>query len=67
MSDWKIFKGRTDSGPPDDSIDRLPEPPPWRKFDTLDRTRGQTYRATSEEIEAVNAALYLRARPAGHR
>jgi len=60
MSDWKIFKGRTDSGPPDDSIDRLPEPPPWRKFDTLDRTRGRTYRATSEEIEAVNAALYLR-------
>ena len=60
MSDWKIFKGRTDGGPPDDSIDRLPGPPPWRKFDTLDRTRGRTYRATSEEIEAVNAALYLR-------
>jgi MoxR-like ATPase len=29
MTDWKIFKGNNE---PHDEIDRLPEPPSWRKF-----------------------------------
>jgi MoxR-like ATPase len=29
MNDWKIFKG---NNKPHDEIDRLPEPPSWRKF-----------------------------------
>jgi hypothetical protein len=29
MNDWKIFKGNSE---PHDEINRLPEPPSWRKF-----------------------------------
>ncbi|HKI17373.1 MAG TPA: MoxR family ATPase [Isosphaeraceae bacterium] len=60
MSDWEIFTGRIVEAPTNRAIDRLPPPPPWRKFATLDKTRGQTYQASPREVEAVNAALYLR-------
>ncbi len=33
MTDWKIFKGNNQ---PHDEIDRLPEPPNWRKFTGAD-------------------------------
>lgn len=33
MTDWKIFKG---NNKPHDEIDRLPEPPSWRKFVSAD-------------------------------
>jgi MoxR-like ATPase len=60
MSDWKIFKGdRTQH----DEIKRLPDPPSWRSFvapDGKKKARGEKYKAGKEEIELVNAALYLR-------
>jgi len=30
VSDWWIYNG---TGIPHNSIERLPEPPPWRRFD----------------------------------
>jgi MoxR-like ATPase len=57
MDDWKIFTG---SDQPHDGIHRLPPPPPWRDFDRIGERRGMTYRAETQEIELVNAALYLR-------
>jgi MoxR-like ATPase len=52
---WKIFQGTPQK--PHDGIERLPDPPNWRKFDN---SRSVTYQARGEEIELVNAALYLR-------
>ena len=58
MKDWRIYRG---TGKPDRAaMDRLPPPPPWRDFAELDRRRGKTYQPSDEEIDAVNAALYLR-------
>lgn len=56
MNDWKIF--REDPQPHDD-IALLPEPPPWRNF-KLAGNRAETYKPTGDEIDMVNAALYLR-------
>jgi MoxR-like ATPase len=56
MTSWKIFQGKPEE--PHNGIERLPEPPNWRKFDT--NKRGITYQARGEEIDLVNAALYLR-------
>ncbi|NET85710.1 MAG: AAA family ATPase [Moorea sp. SIO1F2] len=53
---WKIFRGTPEQ--PHNGIERLPEPPSWRKFDK--KGRGTTYQTRPEEIELVNAALYLR-------
>ncbi|NEO91164.1 MAG: AAA family ATPase [Moorea sp. SIO3G5] len=53
---WKIFRGTPEK--PHNGIERLPEPPSWRKFDKTER--GTTYQTRPEEIELVNAALYLR-------
>ena len=56
MTSWKIFKGTPEN--PHDDIKNLPEPPSWRTFEK--QKRGSTYQARKEEIELVNAALYLR-------
>ncbi len=56
MTSWKIFQGTPEK--PHNGIERLPEPPNWRRFDK--ERRGVTYQARGEEIELVNAALYLR-------
>lgn len=63
--DWKIFQ--KDNRQPHDGIDRLPEAPPWRPFGKVDspdgsrrQRRGETFQARDEEVEMVNAALYLR-------
>ncbi|MBP5973991.1 AAA family ATPase [Brasilonema sp. CT11] len=56
MTSWKIFRGTPEK--PHNEIERLPEPPNWRRFDKEER--GMTYQARGEEIELVNAALYLR-------
>jgi MoxR-like ATPase len=56
MNSWKIFKGTPDK--PHDGIERLPAPPNWRNF--AEKKRGVTYQIRGEEIEMVNAALYLR-------
>jgi MoxR-like ATPase len=60
MTSWRIFTG-TDK--PHDGLERLPDPPSWRVFkDELTRqaTKGATFKARPEEIDLVNAALYLR-------
>jgi MoxR-like ATPase len=63
MNDWKIFKG---DGKQHDKWE-LPEPPSWRNFSSdtdggasQKQRRGETFQARPEEIELVNAALYLR-------
>ena len=70
---WHIFKG--DGREPHNDIKRLPEPPDWRAFkgdpanahepppldpEDPEAYRGKKYKAGPEEIEMVNAALYLR-------
>ena len=56
MSIWPIFKGNNQTS---DGISTLPAPPPWRRFDG-DRPRGETFQASAEEVQVVNAALFLR-------
>ena len=55
---WKIFQGKPYH--PHDRIKDLPPAPSWRTFDENDK--GVTYqpRDKGEDIELVNAALYLR-------
>ena len=60
MTSWKIFEG---TGKPHAGLDRLPDPPNWRVFqdESSRQTRkGSTFQARPEEIDLVNAALYLR-------
>lgn len=60
MNDWHIFQG-TDSQ--HDGIERLPEAPSWRQFGEANdkhEQRGKTFQVRPNEIELVNAALYLR-------
>ena len=64
-NDWKIFQG--DNRVPHEDIDRLPEPPSWRPFGadlspgvSRRKRRGETFQTRPEEVEMVNAALYLR-------
>jgi MoxR-like ATPase len=60
MTGWQIFQG---NGTPHDRLNDLPAPPSWREFkDEQERQKekGATYRARPEEIDLVNAALYLR-------
>lgn len=62
MSNWKIFQGTRQ---PHREIERLPDPPSWRQFSnpssqSKKQKRGATYQARPNEIELVNAALYLR-------
>lgn len=63
--DWKIFKG--DRGDPHDGVDDLPGAPSWRPFGSdispgvsRRKRRGETFQTRPEEVEMVNAALYLR-------
>ncbi|MCX4905498.1 MoxR family ATPase [Streptomyces sp. NBC_00878] len=72
MTDWLIYRG---TGEPHGDIDRLPPPPPWRAFDgepalPPDRDPDRVavrrlghhapYRLSIDELEIINAALYLR-------
>lgn len=57
MSNWQIFQGNNQ---PHDRISKLPPPPPWRSAARQTQQRGATFRASADEIELVNAALYLR-------
>lgn len=65
MSDWYIYKG--DRNPENSRIDHLPPPPEWRSFSGSEsassmkkQKRGANFYPRKEEIEMVNAALYLR-------
>jgi len=69
LADWSIYTG---SGTPHDGIaDKLPQPPPWRKFTGAgalpvpaevagSRQATVEYLPSDEAIRQVNAALYLR-------
>ena len=63
-ADWRIFTG--DDTDRDEHtlslarLQRLPDPPPWRRFDDLDRERARSFLPEPEHIDRVNAALYLR-------
>jgi MoxR-like ATPase len=57
MSSWGIYKGTNE---PHDDIEQLPQPPAWRALHQRASPRGVTFQASPEEIELVNAALYLR-------
>ncbi|XVQ10697.1 AAA family ATPase [Spirillospora sp. CA-255316] len=63
---FRIFRG---GGAPHDGIDRLPPPPPWRRFGPAgsvaagrlgDRERAVAYRVDERIVDRVNAALHLR-------
>lgn len=55
-----IFKGTGEERfGAEDSLP-LPPAPTWRRADRRKKERGATFQARSEEIELVNAALYLR-------
>ncbi|AFZ01296.1 AAA family ATPase [Calothrix sp. PCC 6303] len=58
MSDWLIFQG---TEKPHDGIKNLPSAPKWREFgEEKEKQRGETFQVRRNEIELVNAALYLR-------
>jgi MoxR-like ATPase len=58
MSDWLIFQG---TEKPHDGIKNLPAAPKWREFgEEKEKQRGETFQVRRNEIELVNAALYLR-------
>ncbi|MFJ9352288.1 AAA family ATPase [Streptomyces sp. NPDC101237] len=72
-SEWLIYRG---AGEPHDGMNRLPPPPPWRDFSGRDAADGgdgsqgrrlgahrhlaELHRPGAEELEMINAALYLR-------
>nr|WSW66823.1 MoxR family ATPase [Streptomyces sp. NBC_00995] len=72
-SEWLIYRG---IGEPHDAVAQLPPPPPWRDFagasggadgaESSDRRLGipgriaDEHRPGAEELEMINAALYLR-------
>ena len=69
MPDWRIYTGSGD--PHDDIADKLPQPPPWRKFTGSpappvpaerpgSRQSAIKYLPSEEAVRQVNAALYLR-------
>jgi MoxR-like ATPase len=60
MTTWEIFTG---TGVPHDDLERLPDPPGWRTFkDEVLRQnqKGTTFKVRPEQVQLVNAALYLR-------
>ena len=64
MNNWKIFQAGNIE--PHHGIDNLPPPPSWRKYGNDDKSngnknkRGATFRSRDEDVDLVNAALYLR-------
>lgn len=63
MNDWKIFTGNSE---PHENWN-LPPSPSWRPFgedirpgESRRKQRGETFQVRPEEVEMVNAALYLR-------
>lgn len=55
-----IFKGTgEETFQPGEALP-LPPPPTWRRADRRKKERGATFQARPEEIELVNAAMYLR-------
>lgn len=58
-SNWYIYQGTNDPH----EVEKFPEPPPWRNFSKEKQNkaeRGSSYIPNPQDIEMVNAALYLR-------
>lgn len=64
--DWRIYRGDSE---PHDGLERLPPPPPWRRFGQDESSAGRrlgdleravSYRADEQVVDKVNAALQLR-------
>jgi MoxR-like ATPase len=55
-----IFKGSDEEQFKPEDLLPLPAAPTWRRADRRKKERGATFQASSEVIEMVNAALYLR-------
>jgi MoxR-like ATPase len=55
-----LFKGTGEERFKPEELLPLPPTPTWRRADRRKAERGATFQARSEEIELVNAALYLR-------
>ncbi|MCP4697564.1 MAG: MoxR family ATPase [Gammaproteobacteria bacterium] len=64
IPDWCIYRGETFSDKknrPSENLLRLPEPPPWRRFDRQGKhDRGTSFEPEKREILRVNTALLLR-------
>jgi MoxR-like ATPase len=74
MSNWRIFQGDNPEASESGRMDKIPDAPNWRPTTALlgdsqppfspmpgrQQQRGRNFRATNEQIEMVNAALYLR-------
>ncbi len=58
MSEWRIFQGNP--AKKDKQTPTLPPPPPWRDFPTRRKEQAITYKTSEDQIDAVNAAIYLR-------
>jgi len=60
--DWKIFKGNGKKGSFDtEKFEKEFPPPPWRKKDNfLNQDEECPYEITEDEVDIVNASLYLR-------
>ncbi|MEB3148862.1 MAG: MoxR family ATPase [Sphaerospermopsis sp.] len=64
-NDWQIFKGNNEVNEKwIKEGSKLPAPPSWRDFNNSEsdpkKRRAETFQARPEEVELVNAALYLR-------
>lgn len=56
---WWIYRGAGD--PISDDARTIPDPPPWRRFtEQAQRDRAALFQVERQEIEMVNAAIYLR-------
>ncbi|RAY12807.1 MoxR family ATPase [Actinomadura craniellae] len=64
--DWRIYRGDSE---PHSGLDRLPPPPPWRRFGQSGSIAGRrlggseraiSYRANEDVVDKVNTALQLR-------
>jgi len=62
MNEWHIFTGRENSATETHPATKpFPPPPPWRVPGAArERVLAATFRPTSDLIDAVNAAIYLR-------
>ena len=71
MTDWRIFTGTMGEdgtlAQEPERLKDLPDPPSWRSFshssnagETKTERRGKTFQPRQEEVDMVNAALYLR-------
>jgi MoxR-like ATPase len=61
MSDWRIFTGKQSTDGQTAPAKQFPSPPPWRvPGSARAAVLSSTFQSTPEQVDAVNAAIYLR-------